>query len=45
MKMNELPRQLQQLMILTMEECGELTQACSKIMRHGFEKKTKKKFH
>lgn len=51
MKMNELPRQrcrtsalLQQLMILTMEECGELTQACSKIMRHGFGKKQRKNF-
>tara|TARA_R100000231_G_scaffold138786_2_gene118042 strand:+ start:2265 stop:2540 length:276 start_codon:yes stop_codon:yes gene_type:complete len=24
---------LQQLMVITMEECGELTQRCSKIMR------------
>lgn len=24
---------LQQLMVITMEECGELTQQCSKIMR------------
>lgn len=25
----------QQLFTITMEECGELVQACSKIMRHG----------
>ena len=24
------------LLIITMEECGELTQACSKVLRHGF---------
>ena len=24
---------LQQLMVITMEECGELTQACSKVIR------------
>ena len=27
----------QQLLTITMEECGELTQACSKILRFGFE--------
>jgi len=26
----------QKALIITMEECGELTQACSKILRHGF---------
>jgi len=25
----------QQLLIITMEECGELVQACSKVLRHG----------
>ncbi len=25
----------QQLLIITMEECAELIQACSKILRHG----------
>lgn len=34
MKMNKDPlNKLQQLMCITMEECGELTQACSKAMR------------
>ena len=27
----------QQLLTITMEECGELTQACSKVARFGFE--------
>ena len=31
-QMNKLD-QRQQLMVVTMEECGELTQACSKILR------------
>ena len=26
---------LQQLLVITMEECGELTQACSKVLRVG----------
>ena len=29
----------QQLFVITMEECGELTQACSKVLRHGLEAK------
>ena len=30
----------QQLMVITMEECGELVQVCSKILRQGtFDKK------
>ena len=28
---------LQQLMCITMEECGELTQVCSKVMRKNYE--------
>ena len=24
-----------ELLVITMEECGELTQACSKVLRHG----------
>lgn len=28
---------LQQLMTITMEECGELTQVCSKVMRKNYE--------
>ena len=34
------------LLIVTMEECGELIQACSKLYRHGnkkFERRTKVK--
>ena len=27
------------LLIVTMEECGELVQACSKVYRHGNKKK------
>ena len=30
----------QTALIITMEECGELTQACSKVLRHGFIEKT-----
>ena len=29
----------QQLLTVTMEECGELIQACSKVARFGFEEK------
>ena len=29
-----------ELMIITMEECGELTQACSKVLRTNFSKET-----
>lgn len=32
----------QQSLIITMEECGELTQACSKILRH---REDPEKFH
>ena len=32
----------QQLMIITMEECGELVQACSKVYRHGNKKEDRK---
>ena len=31
--MSEPLNKLQQLMVITMEECGELTQECSKIIR------------
>ena len=33
----------QQLFVITMEECGELIQECSKILRHGMNKKTHSK--
>ena len=26
----------EKVLIITMEECGELTRACSKILRHGY---------
>ena len=29
----------QQLFVITMEECGELTQICSKVLRHGLKEK------
>jgi NTP pyrophosphatase (non-canonical NTP hydrolase) len=29
-----------ELMIITMEECGELTQACSKVLRTDFRKES-----
>ena len=32
---------LNKTLIITMEECGELTRACSKIIRHGIEEKPK----
>ena len=32
---------LNKTLIITMEECGELTRACSKIIRHGVEDKVK----
>ena len=35
--MVNLEQKLTELMILTAEECGELTQACMKIIRHGLE--------
>ena len=37
MRLNDKPTWKQQLLSITMEECGELTQACSKILRFGFE--------
>ena len=30
------------LLIVTMEECGELVQACSKVYRHGNKKRDRK---
>jgi NTP pyrophosphatase (non-canonical NTP hydrolase) len=30
----------EQLFVITMEECGELIQECSKILRHGMNDKT-----
>ena len=30
------------LLLLTMEECGELIQACSKLYRHDFKEKVRK---
>mgnify|MGYP003139709752 CR=1 FL=1 len=32
---------LNKTLIVTMEECGELTRACSKIIRHGANEKPK----
>ena len=37
MRLNNKPTWKQQLLSITMEECGELTQVCSKIIRFGFE--------
>ena len=37
MRLNDKPTWKQQLLSITMEECGELTQTCSKILRFGFE--------
>tara|TARA_B100000029_G_scaffold511894_1_gene607106 strand:- start:98 stop:328 length:231 start_codon:yes stop_codon:yes gene_type:complete len=31
-----------ELLIITMEECGELVQACSKVYRHGNKKRDRK---
>ena len=33
-----------ELMVITMEECGELIQACSKILRHGNDKEKSEKW-
>jgi len=38
MRISNKPTQNQQLLTCMMEECGELTQACSKVIRFGFEK-------
>ena len=37
--MKELDK-VQQLLVITMEECGELTQACSKVLRVGSMKRS-----
>jgi NTP pyrophosphatase (non-canonical NTP hydrolase) len=37
MRLSDKPTWKQQLLSITMEECGELTQACSKVLRFGFE--------
>lgn len=36
-KMGGIEQHIEELMILLAEECGELTQACMKIKRHGLE--------
>jgi len=33
----------EEILVITAEECGELTQACSKILRHGIDNELKKK--
>ncbi len=33
----------EQLFVITMEECGELVQECSKVLRHGLNDKTNSK--
>ena len=33
----------EQLFVITMEECGELAQECSKVLRHGLNDKTHSK--
>lgn len=38
MRVQKLTEQ-QELLIITMEECGELTQACSKVLRNGMSDK------
>ena len=37
MRLSNKPTWKQQLLVILMEECGELTQAASKIVRFGFE--------
>ena len=37
MRLNDKPTWKQQLLVILMEECGELTQAASKVVRFGFE--------
>ena len=37
MRLNNKPTWKQQLLSITMEECGELTQVCSKVLRFGFD--------
>ena len=41
MRLNNKPTWKQQLLSITMEECGELTQVCSKILRFGFDQEKK----
>ena len=33
--MHKIEKTSTQLLVITMEECGELTQVCSKVLRHG----------
>ena len=37
MRLSDKPTWKQQLLVILMEECGELTQAASKVVRCGFE--------
>ena len=39
MRLSDKPTWKQQLLVILMEECGELTHAASKVVRFGFEEK------
>ena len=39
--MVDLEQKLDELMTLLAEECGELTQACMKVQRHGLDERRK----
>jgi NTP pyrophosphatase (non-canonical NTP hydrolase) len=40
---NIMENKTEELLVITAEECGELTQACSKILRHGMDDRLKNK--
>lgn len=40
---NIMKNKTEELLVITAEECGELTQACSKILRHGIDDGLKRK--
>jgi len=40
---NIMKNKTEELLVITAEECGELTQACSKILRHGIDDGLKQK--
>ena len=40
---NIIKNKTEELLVITAEECGELTQACAKILRHGIDDGLKKK--
>ena len=40
---NIIKNKTEEILVITAEECGELTQACSKILRHGIDSRLTKK--